>query len=159
MDRVQRQILWNQLEILKHLDPGQAKHYGLHQETLYGGYSEYYSTVLECVAEKDADAGMQQETIDILNMFRALSNAMQRGWKPKNPSNAVFQGFDGNRDDHYGFAVYLLDKRNLFVESQGCPRNSHSSFTLQNYRRMVGDWKSCADQWSLTDAEADLISR
>lgn len=158
MDRVQRQILGNQFEILKHLDPDPAKHYELHQETLYGGYTEYHSTVLECVAEKDADADVQEETIDILNMFRALSNAMQRGWKPKNPDNAVCQGFDGNHDDHYSFAVYLLDKRNLFVESQSCPRNSHSSFTLQQYRRMVRDWKNCADQWKLTDAEADLIS-
>ena len=158
MDRVQRQILWNQFEILKHLDPNQAKDYQLHQETLSGGYTEYYSTVLGCVAENDADANMQAETIDILNMFRALSNAMHRGWKPKKPDNAVFQGFDGNHDDHYSFAVYLLDKRNLFVESQGRPRNSHSSFTLQQYRRMVRDWKNSVDRWNLTDAEAELLA-
>lgn len=158
MDKVQRQILWNQLEILKHLNPDETKEYELQQHTISSGYTMYYSTVLHAASEEEATREMQDETIDILNMFRALSNAMHRGWKPTKPDNAVFRGFDGNNDSHYGFAVYLLDERNLFEESQDCPRNSHSSLTLERYRLMLRGWKGSIDKWQLTDTEADLIT-
>ncbi|MEQ9021326.1 MAG: YfbU family protein, partial [Pseudomonadales bacterium] len=155
--RVQRKILWNQFEILKHLEPQRSKDYRRHQETLESGYSSYYDDVMEMVSEDEADEHMQQETIKILEMFRALDQTKTRGWVPSNPDRAVFQGFDGNNDDHYHFARYLLETRELFEESGKRPHNSHSIATLPRYRKMMQAWQNCADPWSLSDQDAEAI--
>ena len=155
MDREHRLLLWNQLEILKYLDPAQRKNYEVSQETLSCGYTSHYSDVFRTVSEKEADKGMQQEVLDILDMFRALDKAKRRGWIPSDPSSSVFKGFDGKNDDHYGFADHLLGGRGLFAESAAAPRNSHSIGTLRRYRRLLAVWTHAADRHELTDVEAE----
>lgn len=157
MDREERLILWNQLEILKYLNPSARKDYEVSQETLSSGYTLYYSDVFNTITEAEEDEATQKDVLDILDMFRALHNAKLRGWAPSNPSRALFEGFDLNNDDHYGFADHLLGDRGLFAESAGRPRNSHSKASLPRYQKMMTAWKQAVDPYQLTDLEAEAV--
>ncbi len=156
MDRSTRLILWNQFEILKLLDPTNAKDYDLKQDIVGTGYATQYSDVYTNISDQEASADMQRETLEVLEMFRALYNAELDGWKPSDPTRTKFGGFDGNNDDHYFFAQFLLDQRGLYTESAPA-RNSHSSATIERYRRMISAWKKAANRYHLTETEAEAI--
>lgn len=156
MNRETRQIIYNQLEILKKVDQSGAKDYEIQQQIIDGGYTTRYGEVLT-VQEQEVSEHVQREVFDILDMFRALDNAIAVGWKPATPADAKFQGFDGNNDgDYYSFAQHLLDVENLFAESAPM-KNSHSSGTIERYRRMLNEWKKAPHPFRLTHAEADAI--
>nr|WP_316653462.1 YfbU family protein [uncultured Gellertiella sp.] len=157
MDRVQRLILWNQFELLKaQAEPYAAADFELKQQILLSGFTTEYHEVFTSFSEVEASESMQREVLDILEMFRALDNAMQRGWVPSAPGNAKFRGFDGNNDDHSSFAHYLLDKKGFYQESSP-NRNSHSSSTIGTYRRMLVIWRASSDKHQLTNVEAEQI--
>jgi uncharacterized protein len=156
MHRETRQIIYNQLEILKKVDPSSAKDYEIQQQIIDGGYTTRYGEVLT-VQEQEVPDHVQREVFDVLDLFRALDNAIVVGWKPANVADAKFQGFDGNNDgDYYAFAQHLLDVEGLYGESAPM-KNSHSSATIDRYRRMLNEWKKAAAPYRLTDAEADAI--
>lgn len=156
MNRETRQIIYNQLEILKKVDPSGAKDYEIQQQIIDGGYTTRYGEVLT-VRENEVSEEVQREVFEFLEMFRALDNAMVVGWKPANVRDAKFQGLDGNNDDeHYAFAQHLLDVENLFAESAPM-KNSHSSGTIERYRRMLNEWTKAPHPFRLTQAEADAI--
>lgn len=156
MDRAARLILWNQFEILKTINPTQAAAYDLQQDIVAHGYTTLYPDVFNSVTEKEAEAFMQQEVWDILDMFRALANAKHAGWVPTAPGDELYEGFDANNDDHYWFAEYLLDKSNKYYESQP-NKNSHSITTLPRYRRMLDVWNSAVERHKLTATEAEAV--
>jgi uncharacterized protein len=155
VNRETRQIIFNQLEILKLLNPEQAYHYGKQQQIVDRGFSHFYAEVLT-VDEHEASTSMQREVIDILDMFRALSSAIREGWVPSDKDDARFQGFDANNDDHYSFAHFLLDVQGLFQESAP-NKNSHSSFSIEKYRSMLREWAKLGNKFKLTDEEAEAI--
>lgn len=157
MNQETRQIIFNQLEILKKLDPANADHFNKQQHIIDRGYTRLYPDVLT-VDEDEASDAMQKEVFDVLDMFRALNLAMIAGWKPSNAHDARFQGFDANNDDHYGFAGFLLDVHGRFIESAP-NKNSHSSHSIQKYRDMLGEWSKAANKFKLTVAEAEAIIR
>lgn len=156
MDKTTRLILWNQYEILKHLNAGNPRDYELKQEIVSSGFSREYHEIFTPISEEEADSHMQQETLDILGMFRALDRTKANGWVPSSPDRAKFEGFDGNNDDHYHYANYLLDHRGLFTESAP-NKNSHSSGTIEIYRRMLRVWKPLANKFPLDPADAERI--
>ncbi len=155
MNRETRQIIFNQLEILKLLDPEQADRYGKQQQIVDRGFSHFYEEVLT-VDKHEASSSMQQEVIDILNMFRALNRAIDDGWVPSDKDDARFQGFDANNDDHYSFAHFLLDVQRRFDESAP-NKNSHSSFSIEKYRSMLREWAKVGNKFKLTEEEAEAI--
>jgi len=156
MNRENRAILYNQYEILKHLDPDQAGDYEKYQSVLSSGYTHLYDNILIHISPDEASPDMQQETFDILSMFRALNIAKRNGWVPTDEDDAKFNGFDGNNDDHYHFAAFLLDDEGLFDESSPS-KNSHSIATLARYRRMLGVWTALEKTYELTSDEAESI--
>ena len=156
MDRETRLVLWNQFEILKHLNAGQAAEYEARQDIVGSGYTLRYDELFSQVSEHEKSAGMQQEVLDTLDMFRALNNAKRNGWVPSDPAAVNFGGFDGNNDEHYFFASYLIDTRGLFQESAP-NKNSHTMTSAPHYRRMVASWKQAAHPYQLTPAEAEAV--
>lgn len=155
MNRETRQIIFNQLEILKLLDPDQAEHYGKQQQIVDRGFSSFYEEVLT-VDEHEVSASMQREVIDILDMFRSLNSAITGGWAPSDINDARFQGFDANNDDHFGFARFLLDVQGRFAESAP-NKNSHSSLSIEKYRSMLREWAKVGNKFKLTNEEAEAI--
>jgi len=91
-----------------------------------------------------------QETCDILDMFRILTPSyeklsdedkarVQREAAPFG-DDYKFQGFDGNNDEHYGIAGYLVEDLERYGELNKHNLNSHSSTTLPTYRRMLAQF-------------------
>tara|TARA_B100000614_G_C14319161_1_gene399621 strand:+ start:185 stop:676 length:492 start_codon:yes stop_codon:yes gene_type:complete len=156
MEKESRLVLINQYEILKKMDPDQADRYSQLQEILYSGYTSQYDKLFEAMSDEEASAEMQDETIDILEMFRALSIAMHKGWEPTDPKKAKFRGFDGNNDPHFSFASFLIDDQGRWKESSP-NKNSHSSGTLHVYRAMLKVWKTCPQKYDLTEDQAEAI--
>ena len=66
-----------------------------------------------------------------------------------------FRGFDANKPDrYYGYATYLIKKLGQFPEHD-IYLNSHGS--EPDYRSMLRVWRTCEDQNTLTEEEADKI--
>lgn len=156
MDRVLRTIIFNQLEILKRMDPAGAKEYENKQRVVEAGYTSRYDEVFGSVQAEEASPEMQDEVWDTLAMFRALDRAKQKGWKPSNPDGAIFDGFDANNDSHYFFASYLIDKCGLFEEFSP-NKNSHGMASVQRFRRMVRAWKALKNPRELTPEDAESV--
>jgi hypothetical protein len=47
-------------------------------------------------------------------MYRALDTAYRDELDSPKDGRPEFAGYDGNNDDHYGFANFILDDLNLF---------------------------------------------
>lgn len=155
----ERLLLRNQLSIMKALAIPMAspKQYDELIEIVESGYELYYPDVAMGVQAPGASSAVTAETLEILDMFRALDAARQAGLKVSGGTgHASFAGFDGNNDPHYGFAGFLLDVRGYYAESAPS-KNSHSSMTISTYRRMVSVWQSLGRGHSLSQADVDAI--
>ena len=86
------------------------------------------------------------ETVDVLDMwtfleegYEALSTADKEKVRnsPSGYGSAVrFLGFDGNHDDHFGIAVFLIEKMGRFRRFAGRELNSHHP-VIDGYRAMI----------------------
>lgn len=159
LSQFERTTLWNQLEILKNLQPEKTSTFAMQQEILENGLSTQYWELTGHISAYEHASEMQGEVLDILNMFRALSTAKRDGWAPVNTSTSTFRGFD--EDDHNGhftFSQFLLDTKGLFVESKNCQRNSGDNTVLATYRDMLKKWNEASNQFELSREEADHIT-
>lgn len=138
----QRQILANQYRILEKLDPSTP--YGTYAEIMEYWYTKFYSTVLNYEHQNEFSTEVQNETMDILDMFRvierSLSNLNQVEKEKLDLSHMTFQGFDWNNDDHYSFLHFLIEVFGRYTDFKCL--NSHSIATLPMYRRMLERFKS-----------------
>lgn len=159
LTQFERTTLWNQLEILKQLQPQKAEAFEVQQKILESGFSTQYWELTGHISANEHAAEMQTEVLDILNMFRALHTAKNDGWTPRNSDISTFQGFFGNDpSSHFSFAQFLLDTKGLFLESKGCPRNSGSGKILSIYRKMLKKWQVATNKFDLSAEEADDIA-
>lgn len=156
MDRETRLIIWNQFEILKALYPTDADDLTRKQDIVASGYTSRYGDLMPQIDPDEADQVMQKEVIDILQMYRALEDAKVAGWAPSESRYSSFQGFDGNNDNHYAFAGFLLNTEGLFSESAP-NKNSHSSGTISIYRNMLARWDEIGRKYPLKPEEAEAI--
>lgn len=130
-------IMYNQLEILKLLNPNDAKYY------------EEQIGVLENGCEKDCNElfsflqgttnEVASEVYDILDMFRILNNSYNKlsNVTDIEKDDVLFSGFDGNEEpSHYNYAKWLIEGRNLYKEFANCELNSHYN-RLDYYREML----------------------
>lgn len=91
--------------------------------------------------EVDSEEDLK-ETSDILDMWGFIERAFAALTEPEKDrvkaSNhgfePVFTGFDGNNEDHYHIANFLVNNMNRFKEFAGRSLNSHSE-SITNYRR------------------------
>ncbi len=155
----ERLILWNQYEILKRLDPGDKEEYKIKQEILSNGYEQYYSEINLEIYPKTTDPGVSSEVEDILDLFRCIKFSCRRlGYTPKSKW-AEFEGFDANNDGgHYGFAHFVRRTLGKWEELKDRPDNSHSSISLEYYRRMLRTWHRLDRKHELTEAEIEEIA-
>jgi len=155
----ERLTLWNQYEILKRLNPDDTKEYETNQEILSNGYEQYYSEINPSIYEKTVKPEVSREVEDILSMFRAMKFSCQRlGHTPKSHS-AEFEGFDGNDDGgQYGFAHFVRRTLGKWEELKDRPDNSHSSASLDRYRRMYETWQRLGGSYELTADQIEEIA-
>lgn len=158
LSQFERATLWNQLEILKVLQPEKSATFAMQQEILESGLSTQYWELTGHISAKEHGTEMQGEVLDIMNMFRALSIAKRGGWAPQDTSASTFRGFEEeDHNGHFAFSQFLLDTKGLFAESKNCPRNSQDNTVLEAYRKMLKKWKLATNQFELSQEDADHI--
>lgn len=149
MTKTERMILSNQYEILKHLDPSNAKTYDLAIEALRDGYEASYDEHAPYIAS-DAEVLSTDECVEvmkIMSMYQHLKRSYD-SLKDKadiKPHQVEFQGFDGNNETkHMGYARFLKKEDKYGDLDGGRDRfNSHTE-SLPMYRRMLSVHKAVA---------------
>lgn len=152
-----RTMLWNQYEILKHLDEGNKDHYEQLQDILEHGYELLYGDVSQHLYDDTMSRGECEEVIEILNLYRALHFSMRDLRYDSDHHWAKFLGFDGNNETkHMAFADFLREKQGRWEELRGRPSNSHMP-TLDSYRPMLARWTALGKKHELSREEIDQI--
>lgn len=155
----ERLIIRNQLFLMKELKVGglSPSDYDEKIEIIESGYEVFYPDVLGGLSEHGTDRAVTDETMEIFDLYRALDTAKRNGLTMSGGTgHASFAGFDGNNDEHYGFARFLLDVQGSYAESAPM-RNSHSSGTISTYRRMLSVWQSLGRSHTLSQADVNAI--
>jgi uncharacterized protein len=137
----ERVMLYNQFRILELLDPGRAEEYQQKQEIVGKGYEALYATLNENVSGEPPAKSVGEEVHEILDLFRALKNSAQKAGYANREPQIKFQGFDGNDEaDHYGYAVFMIEKQGLWPEHRAESYDTHAPM-LPKYSRMIEAWK------------------
>jgi hypothetical protein len=153
MTKMERLILYNQYKILEKLDSREGEAYARCATILERGYTREYSDLFDWMSE-ELDERVSEEVIEILSMFRALTDAYRNlaDKSGMDERDINFRGFDGNDESkHFGYASFIIRDKAHFRESRnaGDDLNSHSG-TLDRYRSMLRAWSASANQTSLT---------
>ncbi|MCB2379823.1 YfbU family protein [Hymenobacter sp. BT635] len=142
MNNTERVQLINQFRILALLDDSQRKDYEMQAEILERGYIGLYHKIFDVLSEEVPESTVR-ETYDILTMFRVLENAVALlPAEERSQFTFEFQGFDGNNDPHYSIAEFLIEKLGLYRELHGQDINSHHSYSIEIYRRMLAEFNA-----------------
>lgn len=148
-----RLLLFNQLEILKHLNPDEADRYEVDQKIIANGYKYHYDELFEGF-DDDLDIWVSEYVVDVLQMYRSLNNSYV-DLSPEEKSqidikSLKFKGFDGNEEGaYYSYASFLLKDYNSYGEIYDNGKvelNSHRNM-IRRYNRMLEIWKSFNDRY------------
>lgn len=139
---IEKLILFNQYQILKHINPDNADVYEQNQKVLeYGSDSdiEDLSSFLFGTSEE-----VKKETFDILQMFSDLEYAYEKSFNSNSEYeySAKFRGFDGNEEaEHYCYCKHLINNEDRYTEFKGRELNSHCP-VINRYRRMLDNYNT-----------------
>lgn len=164
MDNVQRRILINQYEILKRLDASnkyEVERYSTLIEALESGYPAEVARIVPDPRSSLTDQECE-EVRHILDMFDSLDVSV----KKLNPTEVdglphayrlKFRGFDGNNDDQYSYARYIVEKEKRFESLEIREFNSHGT-VLPTYRRMLEQYQQTRAKFgALTLAQIQAV--
>lgn len=133
----ERKVLENQFRIL--YEQTKDSQYLKSAEILEKGYSTFYEQALGYYFENASQKEVEEETMNILDMFRNISysiDSLSESEKKELDLNYLkFQWFDWNNDDHHGFLIFLVETMHRYEEVKIF--NSHNRWTLPMYRRML----------------------
>lgn len=143
-----RLILFNQLEILKHLNPEDSDRYDVDQTILVYGYKYNYDELIEGFTE-ELDESISQYVFDVFQMYRSLNNSYYELSSEEKSEidlkDIKFQGYDGNEEiDYYVYARFVLEELKRYDEIYDNGKvklNSHRNM-MDKYNRMLTIWKS-----------------
>jgi uncharacterized protein len=140
LSRAERLILANQYRILALVDEQNASSNENNAEILLNGYTGLYHNLFDSLSDEVPES-VTEEIHNILSMFRTLENSiasLPAGEKQQlHLTRLGFEGFDGNNDDHYHIAKFMVEKQELYDEYEKHSMNSHSSASLPRYRRQL----------------------
>ncbi len=156
LTKTERVILANQYRLLEILAPdGESDYFAQRREIVEKGYAIHYSEIDQWFYE-EMEPEASREILDILNMFRALTNAAGR--KLSVGAKLRFEGFDGNEESsEFGYVIFLVETLKRFTEINANELNSHWPM-LGRYRAMLAEWRECKEKYELTQAEIDRIA-
>lgn len=156
---VERQILWNQLELLKGAYPANKDDYEKHQDILESGYVARYGDVVHVASYGEVSPDDTSFVEDVLDMFGALQRFEQDGGKVADRYWMDFKGFDGNGEPELmGYARFVVEREKRW-EYLGIKNfNSHSPMR-DVYGRMLEVWHAidAAKRHSLTADQVEAI--
>ncbi|MGX7668295.1 YfbU family protein [Flavobacterium pedocola] len=136
---VERQILVNQFRILSKME-SDSQEYEIKIEILENGYTEQYFEIFD-VNTEEIPLEICEETTQILHMYRRINSTIKSmSAKEKaelDLEKLAFVGFDANRDPHYHYMNFMIDKMNLWREHRGMYLDSRDRFSLSKYRKLL----------------------
>ncbi len=158
----ERLILMNQHRMMAKLAPEEAERHELQAEAYENGYALDY--VPDNVTKDEFPEAQCREVIDILQMFRVLTQAADRhDISDEDVKRAItFEGFDGNEEPRqYGYAQYFVVRKGRFEEFN--PAGEHGDLNshmprLDKYRSMLAEWKQSQDRSRLTEEDVRRIA-
>ena len=145
----ERAILANQYHILAKLLPDEADYHEVKAEILTRGYEGQYYEVLQSFDDPIPEE-ITTEVHDILTMYRLVTPSIDLLTKEEreelDTKSIKFEGFDANNDVHYSIASFFINKKNIYAELKDMYLNSHTSFSLDKYRRMLTVFKKFKEE-------------
>jgi uncharacterized protein YfbU (UPF0304 family) len=143
LSEVERLMLSNQFRILAALEPANSEQHSKFAAILQAGHAGFYGDIFDTLGPPTTEAEMD-ETNRILTMFSYIDTAL-RDLSPEDQAQLNlpalhFDGFYGNRDSHHSLATFMRDTLGNFAELQGKDLDSHESFSLERYRRMLSSF-------------------
>lgn len=149
-----RLLLYNQLEILKYLNPDDCDTYELEQKILVDGYKHNYNELIEGFSD-ELDESVSKYVFDVFQMYRSLNNSYLKLSKEDKLEIDIydikFQGYDGNEEvNHYAYAKFVLEDLKRYAEiydNGNVEFNSHTN-KLSDYSRMIQIWKSISGRYN-----------
>jgi len=148
----ERQVLINQLEILKKLndDSSDEKDFNNKIEALKSGYELHYQDVFDEISDETLSYDECREVLNILEMFRGIIfsyNHLKQEQKllKLTTEDVKFDGFDGNNETKQMlYTKYFISDLNRYSEIQKlCGNdfdyNSHCP-KINTYRIMLDIW-------------------
>ncbi len=158
----ERVIIANQFKILEKLYPDEAEYYSNHRKALECGYKLHYADIVENFYDEMSEEECR-EVIDILDMYRALTNSYNRlpDKTGIDEDKIRFDGFDGNDEtSQYLYTQYYivdLDRYNELTYGQKHPDLNSHGHRLGKYRTMLAAWKSIDDRHNLNSNQIRAI--
>lgn len=147
MDDFQREVLWLLHTICANSGFGSNIDHNIMAEVYRNGFTTLYHEPLSEEMSED----IQNETEEILDMFDHVERACQQlNVNQDLRENLSFQGFCGNECTHSMFARIIEMQGRFNYLSHPLHTNSHSSATIEIYRRMLRRWNLSTDRYNLT---------
>lgn len=162
---VERLIIANQHQILELIDAENADNHKLCREAIERGYLEDYYWITNTSILNEPSSDVIDVVRNTLNMFDWLQRLLGVDDGKNIPSNALFDGFDGNTEDnHFAYMEFFLQG------SHGSPRyeslkwtkpkdhNSHAPM-VHIYERMLTVWEDLSKDGydHLTEEDAHKV--
>jgi uncharacterized protein YfbU (UPF0304 family) len=117
----ERLFLFNQYEILKHLDKDNVKTYLEYQEIIRKGFKYNYIDLIENINSKGTEEDVSKFIFDVFEMYRMLIrsyNDLSRIDKTRiNKYDIVFRGFDILEEiNYYTYAKFIIEDLELYKD-------------------------------------------
>ncbi|MBK9205478.1 MAG: YfbU family protein [Candidatus Obscuribacter sp.] len=157
LSKIERLNFATQFAILKTLHTDnkyEADHYEYMEEIFRRGYEKLY---YECFDKlwTALPSEVAEQTIDILEMHRALLWSLGEKPNTSDIERVKFRGFDANNEAEYlSFAKFFTADGSRFSESRVF--NSHMP-TLQRYEKMLAAWNGMGRAHQLSKAQIEAI--
>lgn len=137
-------MLANQYKLLALTAKSDRDTYATNAEILLRGYTGMYHHIFDSVSEPQPES-VTNEVHDVLSMFFAIDNAIDELSEEQKSQldldRLSFGGFDGNNDNHFGQAKFMVEKLDLYEERKGRKLDSHTSSSLPKYKKMLAIYK------------------
>lgn len=154
-----RVILYNQYEILKHLNPEELDIYELNQAILSCGFKYNYDELTDGFYD-ELDESVSKYVFEVFDMYRSLiSSYNELSYEEKKSidmNDIKFKGYDGNEEtDYYGYAMFVLEGLRRYDEiynSGDVVFNSHRNM-LYTYNSMLNKWHSFNNRYGVLSLE------
>jgi uncharacterized protein YfbU (UPF0304 family) len=161
-----RLVLAGQQDILALLDPRQASHHRRNARLLREGWPVELVPEIGTALEYLADPLTGEQVlfvIDILDLYRVLQDAEDKGWKPaEGPPSFAFPGFCGNHEGKLLSFFRDTRERELALFSSlrlANPRDLNSHWPMADfYRRMLAKWDEYGRPHDLDEAQFQAIA-
>ncbi|MBU5306265.1 YfbU family protein [Clostridioides mangenotii] len=144
----ERLFLFNQYEILKHLDKDNVKTYLGYQEIIRKGFKYNYIDLIEGINKDGTEENVSKFVFDVFELHRMLIrsyNDLSRIDKTRiNKYDIIFRGYDVLEEiNYYTYAKFIIEDLGLYkdiIKEEGFKMDSRVPM-VEIYRKRILEYK------------------